>query len=41
MKLKITLEQDFNDEDTLIANRDTVRIKAEQAGYLFHWTVSE
>ena len=41
MKLKIALEQDFHDETVMIANRDAVKVKAEQAGYLFHWTVSE
>ena len=41
MKLKIMLEKDFTNEANARSSRDSVKLKAEQAGYLFHWCLEE
>ncbi|GAI94431.1 unnamed protein product [marine sediment metagenome] len=41
MKLEMRLIKEFEDESNMRASRDAIKVKAEQAGYIFLWTVSE
>lgn len=41
MKLEMRLIKEFDNEDDMRSSRDSIKAKAEQAGYTFLWTVSE